>query len=281
MDRIHSLDGVTIAVHDLAGDASRSPLLVSHATGFHARCYLPMAAALGDRYHVLGLDHRGHGASTLPDGWDVDWSRFGTDTLRVAEAIAPDGGLAGVGHSMGGASLLMAAHTRPGLFAHLTLFEPVAHPSNSDLADVDMRSLPIVQGALRRRRRFASIREAVDNYVDKPPLSVLVPDALAQYVEHGFRPVVDEDGAPAVELCCTPELEAGIFVGGRDNGVWELLAEIETPCTVIGGRVEERQPSSKTRPIAEQLPHGRYLLLDHHDHFGPLSHPDEIAALVP
>lgn len=279
---VDSVDGVRLAVHEMAGSDTAPPLLISHATGFHACCYQPVADALGDRYHVFGVDHRGHGASTVPADWDVDWSRFGVDTVRVAETIAPDGGLVGVGHSMGGASLLMAAHARPGLFRQLTLFEPIAHrPAASDLAEVDMRELPIVKGAFRRTRRFASRAEARANYAEKPPLSLMRDDVLFQYVEHGFRDVTGEGGMPAVELCCSPELEGGIFMGGRDNGVWPLLAEIDVPCRVIGGMVLERQPSSGTEAIADELPNGDYVLLQHQTHLGPFSHPEEFAGLVP
>lgn len=281
MLHIPTTDGIDLAVHEMAGDPSLPPLLISHATGFHARCYAPVADALADRFHVFGIDHRGHGDSTVASEWKVDWSRFGDDTRLTAEAIAPDDGLVGVGHSMGGAALLMAAHARPGLFDHLVIFEPIATPPvGSDISDVDMRQLPIVQGALRRRRRFPSRQAARDNYAAKPPLSLLVPEALDNYVEHGFRDTVDEHGNPAVELCCTPELEAAIFMGGRDNGVWELLGEIDTPCTVIGGEVLERQPSSNTEAVADRLPNGRYVLEATQTHFGPLTHPNELAAMI-
>jgi hypothetical protein len=47
MRRVESSDGVPVAVHDLGG---RGPaLLISHATGFNAHSYLPMAAALPAR----------------------------------------------------------------------------------------------------------------------------------------------------------------------------------------------------------------------------------------
>lgn len=279
---VDSVDGVRLAVHEMAGSADAPPLLISHATGFHARCYQPVADALGERFHVFGVDHRGHGVSTVPDGWSVDWARFGIDTVRVAEAIAPDGGLVGVGHSMGGAALLMAAHARPSMFRQLTLFEPIAHrPASSDLVDVDMRELPIVQGAFRRRRRFRSRDEARVNYAEKPPLSLMRDDVLAQYVEHGFRDVIDDDGSAAVELRCLPEVEGGIFLGGRDNGVWPLLAHIRVPARVIGGVVQPQQPSSGTEAIADELPNGEYVLLEHQTHLGPFSHPEELAALVP
>ena len=278
---VDSVDGVRLAVHELAGDSSLPPLLVSHATGFHARCYQPVADELAERFHVWGVDHRGHGASTIPADWIVDWSRFGVDTVRVAETVAPDGGLVGIGHSMGGASLLMAAHARRDLFDRLVLFEPIATPPvTSDLAGIDRRQLPIVQGALRRRRTFPSRADAVANYAEKPPLSLMEPAALQNYVEYGFRDAVDDAGHSLVELCCEPEYEAEIFMGGRDNGVWELLSEIETSCIIVGGEVLERQPSSNTEAVADRLPNGKYVLEAHQTHFGPFSHPAELAALV-
>jgi pimeloyl-ACP methyl ester carboxylesterase len=278
---VPSSDGITVAVHDLAGDTRLPTLLISHATGFHAHCYAPLAAALSERFHSVGLDYRGHGATAVDPDWVVDWTRFGDDALAVARHLAPGGGLVGFGHSMGGAALLMAAHRDPGLFERLVLFEPISHEATTPTIGPDeIRALPIVQGALRRRRMFPSFDAAFENYSQKPPLSLMDRDALRHYVDHGFRPTVDEMGAPAVELCCAPELEAGIFVTGRDNGVWATLPEIETPCIVIGGHVEESQPSSQTEAIADRLPNGEYVLLDHQTHFGPFSHPTEIAAIV-
>ena len=277
MFRVASSDGVSVAVHHLAGDGDRPPLLISHATGFHAHCYVPLARALADRFDCFGADARGHGDTAAPEDWEVDWSAFGDDAAAAATSLAPDGGLVGVGHSMGGAALLMAAHRHPGLFDRLVLFEPVAHGA-SDGADIhraDMESLPIVRGARRRRRRFGSRDEAYGNYEDKPPLSVMTPEVLRLYVDHGLREV---DGG--LELCCDPQLEADIFVRGRENGAWDLLPEIDVPTLVVAGVVEEMQPARWAAGIAERLPAGRYLELPHLTHLGPFSHPDEVAALV-
>jgi pimeloyl-ACP methyl ester carboxylesterase len=278
---VPSSDGVDVAVHDLGGDDALPTLLVSHATGFHAHCYVPIAEALASRYHSIGIDHRGHGRTAIDPAWVVDWSRFGDDALAVARHLAIDRPITGFGHSMGAAALIMAAHRSPALFERLVLFEPIALPPATSPRDTDeVHRVPIVQGALRRRRTFPSFDAAVDNYRSKPPLALMTPAALRNYVEHGFRDTVDAAGAPVVELRCAPELEAGIFMVARDNGVWALLPEIETPCIVISGQVEESQPSARAEAIAQRLPHGEYVQLDHQTHFGPFSHPDEVAQLI-
>ena len=279
MLRVPSSDGVDVAVHELGGDPDAPALLLSHATGFHAHCYAPVAGRLAARYRVYGLDYRGHGETSAPHGWQVDWARFGDDALAAARAIAPEGGLVGVGHSMGGAALLMAAHRAPDLFARLVLFEPIAIPDDAPRAP--MHDHPIVVGARRRRQVFDSFQEAIDNFRDKPPLSVMTPEVLRLYVEHGFRRLVDGDGRPAgVALRCSPDIEAGIFTTSRDNGVWELLPHITTPVTVVTGFIDEQQPSGRCEAIAARLPDARYVFLPHHSHLGPFSHPDELADLV-
>jgi pimeloyl-ACP methyl ester carboxylesterase len=281
MFHVTSSDGVSVAVHELAGSPDLPPLLISHATGFHAHCYVPIARLLERRFRCLGLDFHGHGESAPVPASTVDWSHFGDAALAVAEAIAPDGGLVGFGHSMGGAALLMAAHRRPALFDRLVLFEPIAHrPSGPWLSEQQLRQLPIVAGAMRRRARFASFDDAYQNFRSKPPLSSMVEEVLHNYVEYGFRSIVDEHDQPAIELRCTPELEARIFMTGRTNGVWAMLPDIDTSALVIGGHVEQMQPSANAEPIARELGNGEYLLLDHQTHFGPFSHPDELAAII-
>lgn len=277
--RLTSSDGVSLAVHDLGGHGR--PLLFSHATGFHGYSYLPVARALAGEFHAYGVDYRGHGVSTKPDGWDgshLDWSGCGDDAVAAAYAVAPDGELVGFGHSMGGAALLMAAARRPGLFSRLVLFEPVVYPREA--APPDLEQLPIVQGARRRRRWFESKDAAYDNFRSKPPMSLFDAEALHAYVDHGFRPVDPDDPSAGVELCCSPEFEAATFVGSFTNPAWTQLSGIDIPVLVIAGAIEGNQPSRYAAPAADLLPKGTYLELPHLTHFAPFTHVAEIAALI-
>jgi pimeloyl-ACP methyl ester carboxylesterase len=268
--RADSSDGVSVVIHDLGG--SGRPLLLSHATGFHGRCYEPMAQRLTDRFHSFALDYRGHGLTPRPHHDHVDWERYGDDALAAARTVAPEGRLIGFGHSMGGAGLLMAAHRQPGLFDLVVAFEPIIFPQNDD---APRSSSPLAAGARRRRATFESFEHAIDNYSSKPPLMAFTPEALRAYVEHGLEPT-----AEGVTLRCHPDHEARTFETGAEHRTWNVLPEIETPVVVVAGRDDGSSPATIAPLIAERLPHCRYVQLEHVDHFAPMTHPDEIAELV-
>lgn len=267
--RVTSSMGVEVAVHDLGGHGRT--LLMSHATGFHGRCYLPMAHALAGRFHSVALDYRGHGDTLRPEG-PVDWERYGDDAVAVAAAF--DGPIAAFGHSMGGACLLMAAHRRPELFSRLVLFEPIVFPPSGIRPGGD--ESPLAAGARRRRTSFPSYEAAIANYAAKPPLGGFAAEALDAYVRHGFAEA--DDGS--VHLKCSPDTEAATFETGGLHTTWNVLAEIATPVLVLAGRVEPMQPSTIAGQVAEQLPHAEYHQDDGLDHFAPMTHPAEIAAIV-
>src|SRR4051794_3115286 len=102
---VASTDGVTLAVHALGGEGR--PLLLSHATGLHGTLWTPLARSLPG-HHAIALDYRGHGDSPAPASADYDWNGFLADALAVIDELHLAPGLDGVGHSMGGAVLVMA-----------------------------------------------------------------------------------------------------------------------------------------------------------------------------
>lgn len=275
---VASTDGVEVALHELAGDAAgqRPLVFVAHATGFHARAYLPLAAALAERFHVVGADFRGHGDTAAPAG-PVDWRGYGDDADAVAGYLSArpggEGGLIGFGHSKGGAALLMAADRHPERFRLLVVFEPIVFPPAETGAE--RPESPLVAGARRRRATFPSVEAAIENYAAKPPMAAFDPAALDAYVRYGFRP--DHDG---ITLKCAPEHEAQTFETGGNHATWARLPDIGVPTLVVAGRVDEDQPSSRALPIAAALPRGRSLELPELDHFGPFTHPGLIAEVI-
>ncbi len=267
---VSSSDHVSLAVHEFGG--SGRPLLFSHATGFHGYCYLPIAEALADDFTSFAVDYRGHGDTARPADWQVDWDRYGDDALAAARAVAPNGGLVGFGHSMGGASLLMAAHRDPDLFDVIVVFEPIVFPPPLDRPD-DGSEISV--GARRRRASFASFEDAIENYASKPPMMAFDREVLRLYVTHGFRPAPE-----GVRLKCDPEHEARTFEASMVQHTWDLLPDIDTRVVVVSGMVDGAGPASFAALVAERLANGTFVELADADHFAPFTHPERMARII-
>ena len=269
---VPSTDGVRIAVYDLGGDGP--DLLLVHATGFCAGVWAPVAGHLRD-VRVTAVDVRGHGRADTPDldrAPGMSWAGTGQDVLTAVDALGLTDPVA-AGHSMGGASLLIAQLERPSAFRALWAFEPIVMPP--EVASMS-GSNPLAEGARRRRPSFASAQAAIDNYAAKPPFSAHDPEALRAYVHHGFR----EEPDGSVTLRCRPEVEAATFEMGPQHHTFERLGGIEVPVTVARGREDAFSPSMFAPEVVGALPDGR--LEDHPDlgHFGPMEDPGAIARSI-
>jgi pimeloyl-ACP methyl ester carboxylesterase len=271
---VSSTDGVTIAVHELHGTPSEDhePILLAHATGFHGYVWEPLAAHL-TRFHAFAPDLRGHGDSSAPEHGDFAWEGFADDVLAVVDALGLAGGPA-VGHSKGGAALLLAEQRRPGTFRALYLYEPVVFPSTD--APPTAGANPLAEGALRRRPTFPSRDAAFENFARKPPFAILDPVALRAYVDHGFDDLPDG----AVRLKCEPENESQVYRMGAQHRAFDQLHAVGCPVTVARGHLDEFGPAAVAAEVAEALPHGRLEVYDDLGHFGPLEDPARIAAAV-
>lgn len=272
--RVAGAGGVEIATWDLGGEGA--PLLAVHATGFHARTWLPLAPVLGRDRHVWALDLRGHGRSGhSPSGEYRDWDLFATDLLAVVDALgladAP-GGLAGVGHSLGGAVLLLAEQRRPGIFDSLYCYEPIVIPPSerAPAGGVDLSRV-----ARKRRARFPSLEAAAANYRAKPPFAAFCADALDAYVAHAFVP------APGggVELACRPEEEASVYEGALASTCWEALRSVTSAVTVAAGG-DGGAAAAHVEQVVDRLPAGRLERYDDLGHFGPMQDPVRVGQAI-
>lgn len=302
-------DGEPLAIHDFGGNESGSgdgsgtgpTVLFAHATGMHGWMWRGVAAHLADRARCFAPDLRGHGDSPFPVEGDAEndfsWAGFGRDVLAAAAAVneeageARHGGLIGVGHSMGGTSLLLAELAAPGTFRALFLYEPVfgAEPTEETNAHVGF----MVSVARKRRASFPSRAEALANFARKLPTSAYQASVLNDYVEHGFGEAESgavseaEPGAPdastgktgEVRLKCRPDIEAGVYAHSYTPGTAERLPELKCPVTVMLGEHSGEPHASSVAMVARQTG-GTALRLDGADHFGPMERPAALAAAI-
>lgn len=273
-----SSEGVCLAVHDWGGNGA--PVLLAHPTGFHGIVWKPVAERLvAAGRHVWSFDFRGHGDSDAPaaNAESYSWHRFADDVLAVASHLSLGGrdDLVACGHSKGGASLLLGEARAPGTFPRIWAYEPIVFPYE-DQPLPPQEDFFLARSARKRRNQWKSTDEAFDTYASKPPLNVMVPDALRAYVEYGLL----DRGDGVFELKCRPEVEAQVYAMGPNHGAWNVLPEIAARVRVVCGEEStDIGPPLATR-LAERLPHGELQVMPGLGHFGPQQDPDACVASI-
>lgn len=262
-----SADGTPIALHDFGGDGP--PLMVTHATGFHARTYLPLIQEWAKRFRVWAVDLRGHGASQIDSDATFVWDDFADDLLAAIDHVGEP--VYAFAHSMGGATTLMAEAARPGVIHKAWVYEPIIFP-----AEIGPRNSFMAENAARRRPNFPTRADALERYASRPPLNLLRADALASYVRWGF--VDDDDGT--VRLACRPVHEALTFTGATIPA--SRIASVDVPVIVAKGYTVGDQPSAADFSTGAAAALSNGTLVEYLDlgHFGPLEAPSRIAADV-
>ena len=243
-------------------------LLLAHATGFNKLVWRPVVTALrsqGFDGRILAHDFRSHGRSPKLDGHD--WSHFGEDVAEMLSLV--DGPVLGVGHSMGGAALLGTGLKHPERFIGQVLIEPIVFPA------IDDQDHPLVVGAARRRRAFATPDEAIANFAGKPVFARWTSDALQAYVEGGL--VREGEGWA---LACEPADEAATFRAAGSDDVFARLEDVAIPIWLVIGSDTDAYPPGYVETLRDWIEGAQLMTVPGAGHFVPMEQPAALAAII-
>ncbi len=248
---------------------------MTHGNGLNAGMWATVVPHLQDTFRCWGLDFRGHGASRPQhDDMSVDRDRFTDEVLAAVNALGGEPVLA-AGHSLGAACLLMAEMHQPGTYRGLYLYEPVLVPEGFPRPDSEHA---LVVASRRRRIRFATVDEAYERFMSKPPFSLCQPEAVRAYVELGTYPSGDD----AVRLSCSGDTEARIYESGVPMD-YSTFGAITCPTVVARGDSPAQWndiPPQMAQPIAEALGNGRLEAFAELSHFGPMENGERVAKSI-
>lgn len=277
---------VTLCYFDWGDSSASRTVLLFHATGFHARCWDQVIAALPPDVRAIAVDLRGHGRSEKRAPYT--WSSIAGDLVELTRSLELHGAV-GVGHSMGGHCLVQVAHALPASFSHLILVDPVIMPPEvyglrGRHAFDNVEDHPVA----RRRGIWTGWREMFDRFVERHPYSLWRREVLEDYCRHGLLPLSDG----TFSLACPPEVEASIYMANATTNVYDLIPEVEVPVTVMRARTRdfsapataEARMDFSTSPtwpgLAAAFPHGEDLYLPELTHFMPMQEPQMLAARI-
>ena len=265
----YSSGGVEIAISDLGGSGQIA--LCSHGVGLHGRIFAPLAKELHDVVHCYGIDLRGHGLSSPAPDVNYDWEFFVDDVMAAIAAIggAP---VIGIGHSAGGAALVLTEIRHPGTFSAIFAYEPIIRTPEIRREGLSTRS----RLTERRRANFPSREEAYVRFRSRPPFDVTTYDALAAYVEYGFDDLSDG----TVQLRCLPTHEAAVYRQGFDAYIYEQLDQVRCPVLIATGSESDNIGGRAAPDAVASLFDGRLAVLEGLRHLGPMQDPAMIATVI-
>jgi pimeloyl-ACP methyl ester carboxylesterase len=264
-----------------AGEGA-SPLTVVFSHGFclNQDIWHFQRQWLRGRYRMVFWDQRGHGRSgTGPaDHYTVD--QCGRDLLAVVEALAPDGPLVLVGHSMGGMTVMALAGEQPDLVRRRVAGVALVATSSGGLADVHWGLAPSVGrvahkvaplalvGLTRaprlvdRTRRLGSDLEQL--LVKRYSYASPVPPELVRFT--------------STMIAATPISVVSGFLPGFDvhDKAAALAALDGLEALVLGGDEDLMTPAEHSDVIVRLLPGAEHVVVPEAGHLVMLEHPDVV-----
>lgn len=262
-----------------APDPDGLTIVFSHGYALNLDSWHHQRLALRGRHRMVFWDQRGHGRSQRGPVGSATIDQVGDDLTAVLSAVAPDGPLVLVGHSMGGMTVMSLAAQRPELLADRVVGVALVSTSAGRLADVHLgmevfgkafqRLAPKALELLARRpvlvergRRIGGDLEQV--LVRKYSYASDVPTELVDFTARmiaSTRIEVINDYFPTF--------------GAHDKAeALAAMAGIET--LVVVGDSDLLTPVEHSAAIVHRLPHAEHLVVADGGHLVMLEHPEVV-----
>lgn len=257
-------DSHTLSYMDFGGKFEKTVLL-THANGYSSECYLYILEELTKKFRVIGLDFTGHGKSEHSLRF-YDWYYFRDQILALIrhESLT---NIFGIGHSLGGASLLLSASKQPEHFSKIITFDPVVLDFFR-ITYVKIFGGPLAKNAKKRRRVFKNIEVVRRAFKKFPAFSNWNDRIFEDYLRSCFREINSE-----IELCCDPEIEARIFNMSNFSTLLNF-SKITTETHLIYPKKFEVCPPWTAKKIAKGNPKSTITELNEATHFFPFEMPE-------
>ena len=211
-------------------------LLLTHGNGFAADAYFPFWQHLLGNFDLLVFDFRNHGRNVPVVPSHHTYEQLTRDLERVIQAVEARWGerrTVGLFHSMSARTAMKHAIEIGWRWHALMLFDPPnvpppGHPVYATMAAFEKR---LTEWARQRRRRFPSIDELTQEYLQSRATARWVPGAHELMARSVLRSSPDGNG---YELVCDPENEATIYAQAMTLNLWPHASEFGGPVKLIG-----------------------------------------------
>ena len=250
-------EGETVELHYLLEGSEDAPVLVmANSLGTTLRLWDDQAPALGERFHLLRYDHRGHGGSPVPPG-PYRIEDLGRDALALFDRLGIDR-FSFCGLSIGGMVGMWLASEAPERVERLVLCCTSALFGPRELWDERIR--------VAREQGMDALVESV--------------------IERWFTPDFFSSNPETVEKAArmlretSPEGYAGCCAAIRDMDLRSRLSSITTPTLVISGAEDPATPPEHGELIRGSIPGAGFDVIPDASHLANIEQPGAVTRAI-
>ncbi|CAF1343009.1 unnamed protein product [Rotaria sp. Silwood1] len=207
-----------LKIHYWEWKGHQPTILICHGASLHSRCYDRIINEALSGFHVISLDFRGHGQSQKhPLPYPFPW--FGGDLSQFIEMLdLSKNELLGIGHSLGGHALILAAALAPKqLFRSLLLLDPGIY--SSYIYEEGAKNMEKFVKFAQQNNQWLSVEEMISK-MDKPErLGYWPKDVLRDYCTYAL----DEN----FKLQCTSERAWHLYLTSvqSDSNIYQIIKD--------------------------------------------------------
>jgi len=249
-------------------------IVLLHATGFLPWLWHPIARELKSEWRIIApyfCDHR----ESDPEKGGLSWLTIAQDLANLCKALSLDKPFM-VGHSMG-ATVITMANGAFGLETRgLILFEPIFLPEDFYNLNITIDAHPLASKAIRRKDFWSDRDEALSYLRSKVLFKNWDEEMLDLYITYGMKSL----DAGGLQLTCSPQREASLFMGGAHYNPWPLLSKVTCPALVVEGEASENRAFIDLKKATRIFVQGAYKLVNGAGHLIPQEKPKESLEII-
>ncbi len=285
-DRVREVvadDGVRLHVEEV-GPAD-APLTVVFLHGYTQELavwhYQRKAFAADGRDRLVLYDHRSHGRSGRSSAAHSTIDQLGADLHAVLDAVAPDGPVVLVGHSMGGMTVMALADRAPELFGPRVVGVALLSTSTGRLAELTLglpaAALPVARRVLPWVTRGVTTRARLLERGRRMGSDLAF--VLARRMAFGSTDVSPSLVGFVEQMAARAPVDVvaeffDTFAGHDKLAALDVLRAV--PVLVLVGSQDRLTPVAHSEAIAAALPDAELVVVDGCGHMVQLERPAKV-----
>jgi pimeloyl-ACP methyl ester carboxylesterase len=251
------------------------PLVMVHGLGDAGGVWNYLALRIGQQFHSVAVDLRGHGDSDWDPETRYDTNTFAADLAKATTALEFERMIL-IGHSLGADAAIRFASDHPSRVAALIIvdFGPELQKEGTDKILRNFAAMP---------RNFATVEDYLRWLVERRPLADAA--ALRQFARTCLRPSAatgwTHKADPALAACS--EISRLVPSDGRYSlpELWPVLGAIRCPTLIVRGQASGVFPVDVANRMVERtLWNGQLATVAAAGHAVMLDDPGEFSASV-